>query len=150
MRKITHLILHCSGSDRSTVESMRWYHKVVKLWADIAYHKIGYADGSVHLGRREARQGAGVTGMNKTTLHYCMVGDLNKHPPTAKQWITAANQFVMWCRAHDLDPMVAILGHRETGPFVPKAMRTKKPCPGTKVDMNAFRAEVQRRLNVAA
>ncbi len=147
MRKITHLILHCSGEDTSTVKSMRWYHTAIKGWADVAYHLIGYVDGSVHPGRAERKPGAGVTGMNTTTLHYCLVGDLDSHAPDPTQYFSAVCYFAAWCKKYHLDPEVAILGHRETGSFVPKILRTKKQCPGKFVDMRLFRRDVKAVLH---
>lgn len=149
MRRITHLVLHCSGSDHSTVKSMTRFH-LSKGWRTIGYHVVGLPDGSTHRARADRQTGAGVVGFNGPTLHYCLVGDLNAHPPTDAQHKRAVLQFAEWCRTYHLDPLVAVLGHRETGPFVPKWLRTKKPCPGTKVDMTEFRSAVLEALDATA
>lgn len=146
MRKITHLILHHSGSDRSTVESMTRFHKLVNKWRDIGYHKIGYPDGSIHDGRRLETPGAHVAGMNASTLGYCLVGNLNEHAATWAAWSAAADWFAQMCRLYGLDPDVAILGHRETVSYVPKLLRTKKNCPGKYVNMDSFRHAVRMRM----
>lgn len=149
MRKIRYLILHCSGHDASTIKSMTRYHTLVNKWRTIGYHIVGLVDGSTHRARPDRQPGAGVLGFNSNTLHYCLIGDLDAHPPTPEQWNRSVLQFAEWCRTYFLDPEVAILGHRETVSFVPKWQRTSKTCPGTQVDMRAFRAAVKDALHVA-
>lgn len=147
MRKITHLVVHCTDSDHSTVASITRFHRVVKKWKTIGYHRVVNADGSVDQGRDDARPGAHTAGFNKSTLAIVMVGALNDHPPTDAQLRATAHELAMWAAAHRLDPWAAILGHRETWPFVPKLLRTKKPCPGKMTNMHLLRSLVAMELD---
>jgi N-acetylmuramoyl-L-alanine amidase-like protein len=145
MRKITQIIVHCSDNDNSTVESMRRFHMNVRGWLDVGYHRVVYADGSRHLGRDDKRPGAHTSGLNLHTLAVCAVGKLDKHPMTPAQEQGVVDQCVEWCLLHNV-PSASVIGHRETGPFVPKLLRTRKSCPGKLVDMDRIRAQVAARL----
>ncbi len=145
MRKITHLVLHGTDSDKSTAASIRRFH-MSKGWFGPGYH-VGFpSGGGVDALRPEHKPGAHTAGFNKTTLAGVLYGDLDEHPPTTEQWDEAVRKFADWCEQHALDPHVAILGHRETWPFVPRALITRKSCPGWCVDMRAFRSAVAREL----
>lgn len=146
MRDVTHLIVHCSGSDATTPESVRRFHMKVRGWIDAGYHVLIATDGTIHELRPETKQGAHVAGMNANTLAVCLVGDLDKRPPSPAQLTSLEVVLVGWCSEHDLDPLTAILGHRETTSFVPRLLATKKTCPGRKTDMTTIRAAVASRL----
>lgn len=82
-RRIT---VHCSGSRKGhsmTVQEIRNFHTSPKPhgrgWSDIGYHFIIDQFGNVHDGRPITRQGAGVKGHNKDTVHICLIGGLNSH-----------------------------------------------------------------------
>lgn len=149
MRRVTHLVLHHSGRDGSTVASITRTHVLQFKWAGIGYHSVGMPDGTVERGRDEDRPGAHTAGFNAHTLGYCMSGNLNLHPPSGAQWKAAVSRFAAWCTQHGLDPAMAILGHRETGPFVHELLRTRKNCPGKCVNLRAFRRDVARAMEVA-
>lgn len=146
MRTITHIVVHHTGSDSSTVERIRRVHKA-KGWSDIGYHAVIYADGSVHDGRAKGVPGAHVRGFNRSTLAAAMVGDLNRHPPTEAQLKAAIWLCASWARKAGIDAG-KVVGHRETKGLVPRAMATKKSCPGTCVDMYLFRSGVTEQLRV--
>jgi N-acetylmuramoyl-L-alanine amidase len=148
MRPIRYLVLHHSGRDGSTVASITRTHMLQFKWKGIGYHAVGMPDGTVERGRDEDKPGAHVAGFNPHTLGYCMSGNMNLHPPSAVQWKAAVARFAAWCTMHGLDPYTAILGHRETPPFVPKLLRTKKSCPGKKVDMTTFRLHVAMAMGI--
>lgn len=148
MRRVTHLVLHHSGRDGSTVASITRTHRLLlKAWT-IGYHAVGMPDGTVERGRDEDKPGAHVAGLNPHTLGYVLSGNMNKHPPTQPQWDAAVARFAAWCTMHGLDPFTAILGHRETPPFVPKLLRTKKQCPGKFVLMTHFRRDVAKAMGI--
>ena len=60
MRQINQIIIHCSATPEGrdvTVDTIRQWHKQ-RGFRDVGYHYIIYRDGSVHIGRPEAEQGA--------------------------------------------------------------------------------------------
>lgn len=80
MRDITSIIIHCSatmvGQD-ITAEDIRRWHVDGNKWADIGYHFVIRLDGTVEFGRHIDKQGAGVKGHNKSTIHICYIGGLD-------------------------------------------------------------------------
>ena len=75
MRPIRRAILHHSaGPDDATVESVRRYHREVRVYADIGYHWIIGRDGSMLPGRPETEIGAHTVGRNSGTIGICLIG----------------------------------------------------------------------------
>lgn len=75
-RGIDKIILHCSATpptqDIGAGDIRRW-HKA-RGWADIGYHYVIRRDGSLEVGRDEAKVGAHVKGHNQGSLGICLVG----------------------------------------------------------------------------
>ena len=145
MRKIKYIIVHHSGRDGSTVESIRRTHQLQFKWFDIGYHRVVYDDGTVHRGRPDEKPGAHVAGFNRESMGVCLSGNLNKRPPAAAQYAKLIDELVDLCFWHSL-PADAVLGHRETRTLVPKRLATRKSCPGLFVDMDQVRADVAARM----
>jgi len=149
MREITHIVIHHTGRDSSTKDSIWRTHVLVNKWLSWGYHGLVMADGTYEPLREERRAGAHVSGMNAHTLGLVFAGNFDKHLPTLRALQTAARKCADWCILHGLDPAVAVIGHNETIAFVPAALRTKKTCPGKVFNMTAFRARVQQEYDHA-
>ncbi len=79
MRKINDIIVHCTATPEGrevTVADIDSWHKA-KGWDGIGYHYVVYLDGSVHMGRPEAKTGAHCYGHNAHSIGVCYVGGLD-------------------------------------------------------------------------
>lgn len=79
-RTIKEVIVHCTATmvgQAYTVEQIRRQHKQ-QGWADIGYHYVIYADGSLHAGRPLDEVGAHCKGHNTYSIGICYVGGLDK------------------------------------------------------------------------
>ena len=90
------IVVHHSGSDKSTPQGMRDWHVRGRGWDGLGYHFVigngkGYPDGKVFVGERWPQQKHGAHCKTKSNFYndhgigICLIGDLNKHKPTAKQ-----------------------------------------------------------------
>lgn len=90
------IVVHHSASDRSTPEGMRAYHMRDRGWDELGYHfvignGVGYPDGRVFVGERWKSQMHGAHCKTPGNYHnehgvgICLIGNLENHPPTAKQ-----------------------------------------------------------------
>lgn len=146
MRTISHIVLHHNGVPGRTIHDIRRTHVEGNGWIDVGYHVVVHEDGTAHRGRPNRTPGAHVAGFNATTLGICYIGNGNVRGPNLAQMVTIFKWLERWCRAYGL-PASAVLGHRETGPFVePPAKPTTKACPGNRVDMEHIRAHLARAL----
>ncbi len=96
------VVVHHSGSDKSTPQGMRDWHVNGRGWDALGYHFVigngqGYPDGKVYVGERWPKQMHGAHCKTKSNFYndhgigICLIGDLNKHKPTAKQEAALAN-----------------------------------------------------------
>jgi hypothetical protein len=90
------IVVHHSGSDRSTPQSMREWHMKGRGWDELGYHFVigngaGYGDGQVYVGERWRKQMHGAhcktpgNHYNDHGIGICLIGDLDAHGPTRKQ-----------------------------------------------------------------
>jgi hypothetical protein len=90
------IVVHHSGSDQSTPESMRDWHMNGRHWDELGYHfvignGVGYEDGAIFVGARWLQQMHGAhcktpdNYYNDHGIGICLIGDLNGHGPTPKQ-----------------------------------------------------------------
>ncbi len=90
------IVVHHSASDKSTPQGMRDYHMRQRGWDELGYHfvignGVGYGDGQVFVGERWRRQMHGAhcktpgNHYNEHGIGICLIGNLEAHPPTAKQ-----------------------------------------------------------------
>jgi len=126
MRKITHIVIHCTatpaGKEVTVKEIDRWHR--ARGFAKIGYHYVIHLDGSVSVGRKESEAGAHVAGHNATTIGISYVGgvdanDINK----ARDTRTPAQKAAMEKLVRELltrYPGAEVLGHRDF-PGVAKA-----------------------------
>lgn len=90
------VVVHHSGSDRSTPQGMREWHMRGRGWDELGYHFVignggGYPDGQVFVGNRWVRQMHGAhcktpgNHYNEHGIGICLIGDLDAHGPSRKQ-----------------------------------------------------------------
>lgn len=155
MRRITHLVLHTSGTQRQgkplypSAAQMDAAHRRLG-WDQIGYHFVIGPDGSMEIGRPIEQPGAHVRGMNATTIGICVTGHGDLAPWTAQQWEAALQLCQKLLSAHRLEERFkghpkTVLGHRECGEVagVPKP---RKSCPGRLVPLDDFRRDLRTRL----
>lgn len=125
MRKITHLVVHCTatpeGRDVSAAEIRGW-HKA-KGWADIGYHYVVRLDGRVEKGRPDIEPGAHVSGHNRNTIGIVYAGGVAKDGKTPKDTRTGAQKAALRKLINQLKqtyPAAQVVGHRDF-PGVAKA-----------------------------
>ncbi len=90
------VVIHHSGSDKSTPQGMRDWHVNGRGWQALGYHfvignGVGYGDGKIYVGERWGKQMHGAhckTNSNHYNNHgigICLIGNLDAHGPTPKQ-----------------------------------------------------------------
>jgi len=125
-----YIILHTLAFDgEADIERVRRWH-LDRGWNDVGYHYLIRRSGALETGRKESEEGAHAMGYNSRSIGIAFEGHGDHEMWTLPQVL----QGVKLCdRLSDLYgiPPHNILGHRETG--------DKKTCPGTKIDMDAFR-----------
>lgn len=152
MRTIRYVVVHTSATvDKAgkpvdaTAESIRRYHVEHNGWNDIGYHYVIRMNGSVEYGRALAVEGAHVGGFNPETIGICVSGNGDVMPFTVAQRRSLATLCAKLCKEFGL-PAHNVIGHREADEH--GAPEVYKTCPGTLVDLDAIRADVQLELDV--
>lgn len=107
---------------------------------------IASADGRVDRIWPESKISNGCRYANANGLHVCLIGDLDKKPPTENQIHKLVDLLVFWCKKYGLDPMKDIYGHGEMQRKIGREGYSKT-CPGKLVDMNRIRRMVAARLD---
>ena len=77
MRKIKHLVVHCSATPRDKyfdVDDIRDWHVNGNGWLDVGYHFVILLDGTIQLGRPLEVVGAHVQGHNLNSIGVCYIG----------------------------------------------------------------------------
>lgn len=125
MRKITHLVVHCSATPPSMdigVKEIRDWHVKDNGWKDIGYHYVIRLDGRVEPGRKEGVIGAHVAGQNSTTIGICYIGGVDaKGKPADTRNECQKEQLLQLLKLLKAKyPKAQILGHRDF-PGVAKA-----------------------------
>ena len=121
--KTTRIVLHHSESPGGNADFIKAIH-LQNGWADIGYHYIilngkdhgdwqGGRDGDIEPGRDLALQGAHARGANADSVGICLIGSLMEKMPTAFQIGSLIRLCADLCIAYDLDPLEAIIGHRD-------------------------------------
>lgn len=125
MRKITHIVIHCSatpeGKDFDAADIDSW-HKA-KGWAGIGYHYVVKLDGTVELGRPIEKPGAHVEGYNANSIGIVYIGGVAKDGKTPKDTRTPAQKEALRflvAKSRAAFPGAKVLGHRDF-PGVAKA-----------------------------
>lgn len=126
MRKITHIIIHCTATraDRSfSVQSLEASHKA-RGFLTIGYHYYITRDGQVHPCRPESMVGAHAQHHNAHSIGICYEGGLDSRGlPSDTRTDAQKRSMAALLRSLRLDyPDASIIGHRDL-PGV------KKACP---------------------
>lgn len=131
-KKWQHIVIHHSGSDRSTPQGMRDWHVNGRGWDELGYHfvignGIGYPDGKIFVGQRWTQQMHGAhcktpsNHYNEHGIGVCLIGNLNNHAPTPKQVAALARLSSFLCEKCGL-PKSQVLTHG--------GVTNKTECPG--------------------
>lgn len=79
MRKINHIIIHCSatraGKNIHLEDIDRWHRQ--QGWMSCGYHYVIELDGTIRQGRPESQPGAHCLGHNYDSIGVCYVGGLD-------------------------------------------------------------------------
>lgn len=155
-RPISHVVIHTAGAaamrngapvpvDQSAA-TIRNYHIRHNGWRDIGYHFVVRMGGAIELGRNIEHTGAHVEDFNGLTVGICFTGHGDIQAFTTDQMREGVQLVAEVLRAAKIsDKFLAnpmrVLGHRECY-ALPGVKDTGKTCPGTKIDMKAFRLAV--------
>lgn len=120
MDKIKYIIIHCSatpeGKDFTVADIRRWHKE--RGFSDIGYHYVVYRDGSVHMGRPEAKAGAHCKGYNNRSIGVCYIGGLDKKggpkDTRTKEQKEGLERIVS--ELMERYPTAAVKGHRDMSP----------------------------------
>lgn len=123
MRKITHIVLHCTATPQNTtVASIQNYWRNILGWRSPGYHRIIKPDGKVVLLASDDKIVNGVAGHNASSIHLSYIGGVDgANKPVDNR--TAQQLTSMIGLIKDLKakyPGVIICGHRDF-PGVAKA-----------------------------
>ena len=125
MRKITHIIIHCTATraDRSfSVQSLEASHKA-RGFITIGYHYYITRDGQVHPCRPESMIGAHAKHYNAHSIRICYAGglDANGKPKDTRTLEQRGAIITLLIELKRKFPNAMIRGHNEMPGSVPKA-----------------------------
>lgn len=129
MRKITHIVLHCTATAQNAkVSSIQRYWKNTLKWKNPGYHYIIEASGKFTQLQPDNKVANGVAGHNENSIHISYIGgvDTNNNPLDNR---TPAQVLVMLSIIMELKekyPDAIICGHRDFP-------NVKKACPSFEV-----------------
>ena len=135
MREIDMLVVHCTASpdtaDDIGIDDVRLWHVNDNGWSDVGYHWLITKSADLQRGRPEERQGAGVKGYNKKSIHICWVGMYDCHKSQYAALLIQSAEIVIRYNI----PIENIVGHGE----LPSVLKT---CPN--LNMTKFRNGIQQ------
>jgi len=115
MRKITHIVLHCTGASQSqTIESIQAFWRNVKQWKNPGYHRIIEANGNVVELAPPEKIVNGVAGHNANSYHICWIGGQNGTDNRTVEQKCGLQSEVD--RARKMFPNAKVVGHRDLSP----------------------------------
>jgi N-acetylmuramoyl-L-alanine amidase len=80
MRKITHIVVHCSATvQTATVEAIQKYWREQLGWKQPGYHRICKADGTLVKLLDYESVSNGVAGHNSSIINICYIGGIDSH-----------------------------------------------------------------------
>lgn len=143
LTKVNKIVIHHSGKDHHSIETIRHIHVNLNGWEEIGYHfvignGIDSIDGELYNTRSTEFLGAHVKGYNLDSIGICLIGNLDEHKPTKEQIKTLTNLIQKLIIQYNLK-ITDVLGHREF-PLVTKT------CPGKKFDMDELRELIKLEL----
>jgi murein DD-endopeptidase MepM/ murein hydrolase activator NlpD len=139
------IVVHHAAVDEGTVKSLDRYHREQRHMENgLAYHFLigngnGMGDGEIAVGNRWKKQLDGghlhSEAQNKMALGICLIGDFNKHPPTARQLRSLEDLVRALMRRCQLEAG-AVKTHQQIN-----VVHTQ--CPGSKFPTRAFLARLK-------
>ena len=136
---ITQIVLHHSATKPNTLDGMRdvyafaEYHVRELGWPGIGYHYVVAPDGTIYKTQANTTVSYHASGANAYSLGVCMIGFFDKGDVPKEQREAALKLIRELMGAYNI-PADKVIGHRE----VP----APKSCPGTRVNMDTFRKEL--------
>ena len=137
--QIKRAFIHCSASrpqDDYGIDDLRALHVAPKTrkveyagrylkgkgWSDAGYHEVITRNGNVETGRLDTIQGAGASGHNEDSLHWCLIGGIDdEHRPDFNFTIPQILALISLINQKKREyPGLTFHGHREV---------TNKACP---------------------
>lgn len=125
MRKIDHIVIHCTATGQGTrIESIQRYWRNALGWRSPGYHYIIEASGQITQLSTLDKPTNGVQGHNARSIHISYIGgiDRNGMPVDNRTPEQIESMITLLRRLHTIYPEARILGHRDF-PGV------KKACP---------------------
>lgn len=124
MRKITHLVVHCTATPQTTtIQSIQNYWRNTLKWKSAGYQIIITPDGKINRLAPDSAICNGVAGHNSTSLHVSYIGGVNGSKAvdnrTEAQKAALIQVLTEW---KQLYPNAIIQGHRDFS-------GVKKACP---------------------
>ncbi len=141
------IVLHHSATHGGSAAAFERNHRA--RLGGLAYHFVigngsGTADGAVETGYRWRDQIPGPhtknQDINLESIAICLVGDLEKEPPTKKQMAALMGLLEKLCREGHI-PADRVRSHREVD--------SETLCPGRGLPIEAIRSTLQGRMAVA-
>lgn len=129
MRKIKHIVLHCTATPQNTtVESIQRYWKNELGWKSPGYHHIILTDGTIVDLLPISAISNGVAGHNAHSIHISYIGGIDDKKQAIDNRTDAQKgaQIQLLRQYHAMFPDAVICGHRDF-PGV------KKSCPSFNV-----------------
>lgn len=134
---ITRLVLHhAAGPENQTPEQIARFHVEQRDWPGIAYHYLIAPDGTAYKCWPTTTVTWCVANGNSSSLCVCLIGNRSLLSCPPAQWEAAVELFRDLLVAL---PDRAVFGHRE----VPTTPPQNTQCPGTLIDLMAFRRDVR-------
>jgi N-acetylmuramoyl-L-alanine amidase len=149
------IVVHHSASATATPDGMHKYHRDVRHWSNgLGYHfvignGVNYPDGRLYVGNRWRQQITGAHCKSRSGTYFgdwrpdnyfnehgigiCLIGNLEKSRPTARQLQTLQSLIAVLVREAGVNAG-RIYGHGE--------VTHKTLCPGRYLDMDQVRARV--------
>lgn len=116
MRKITHIVVHCSASGQDAqVSAIQRYWKEKLGWKSPGYHYIIEANGKETQLLTVAQPSNGVKGHNSSIINVCYIGGVDKFgKPTDNRTQAQKETLVKRLRSlKQMFPSAVIQGHRD-------------------------------------
>jgi hypothetical protein len=146
-RAIDFIGIHTAGTPGGDLDvsaaAMRAFHMAPppagRGWRDLGYNFVVRKSGLVELGRPLAEVPAHIEGFNPHSIGVCFSGNGDVADFNAAQYLSGFDLVSALLDRFGV-AIDHVIGHREAPAF--GAAPTAKTCPGTKVDMHAFRARL--------
>ena len=142
-----YIVIHHSAVDTGTVRAMDRYHRDVRHMENgLAYHFVigngsGMRDGEVAVGHRWTGQLDGghlaSEAQNRIALGICLVGNFDRHPPSASQMASLKALVEALLSRCKLEP-AAVKTHQQIN-----TVGTR--CPGSRFPYRSFLASLERK-----